>query len=339
MGCCCSVPRGLVSKKKLRIKESTPHGAVNLDLSVVQRQIVCMGLPAEGLEAWYRNPYDDVVDYLDFRFKDQYMVYNLCSEKAHVYPADRFHGRVAYFPFPDHHACPLEMIHSFTRHALGYLAGGDERVAVIHCKAGKGRTGLMACCLLMHLEPRLANARDAIEYYGKARTSDGRGLTIPSQIRYVEYYEQLIRSTGGAVPTHIPAMDVQSFSLRGLGTTDAARFGAVEFITSGATISISLDPTDTAVNPSNGVTVVHLQPDLVVVTVAACDAFRRLSGDVRVNFKSSVAASKWVGALTFHTLFMKKSYGFCEIDKLYKKTSLPQDAAITFDYLEVMTAT
>lgn len=328
MGCCCSVPRSLVSKQKIRIKDNTPNGTVDLDLTVIDKNIVCMGFPAVGIESWYRNPYDDVVKYLDHRFGAEYMVYNLCSESQHVYPPEKFHGRVAYFPFPDHHACPLEMIPKFVEHATAFFSGDTNRVAVIHCKAGKGRTGLFACCLLMHLVPRLADAESAMKYYGTARTHNGKGLTIPSQRRYVEYYGSLRKMSNGHLPSIIPTIDLKTITLRGL--LDAVPIKVLEIITSTETTVIVLDGEDAAVPiiPTG-------RGRDIVVDVSKLEALSRLRGDVRINGKASTSDKSWVAALSIHTLFIKKGYAPSEIDKLYK-SSLPQDAGVFFEYLEVM---
>ena len=55
-------------------------------------------------------------------------------------------------------------------------------MAAVHCKAGKGRTGLVVVCYLMYsgLRPDAATAR---AYYDRERTKDSKGLTIISQAR------------------------------------------------------------------------------------------------------------------------------------------------------------
>lgn len=253
MGCCCSCTRTLVSKKKKRYIEKpsssnepthpVPAGGVDLDMIIFNGNIVCMGFPASGLEAWYRNPYSQVLEFLDIRFSNRYKVYNLCVEKQHQYDmAGYFHGRTATYPFRDHHACPLALIPDFIEDAVAWVGNPNVEgregfetvnppnsgVVAIHCKAGKGRTGLMAICLLMALDPAYSgNPDEAIAYYGRERAHDGKGLTHRSQIRYVQYYAKLRALSDGKMPALIPVIEITGIRLDGL----APELSAITHIT------------------------------------------------------------------------------------------------------------
>ena len=42
------------------------------------------------------------------------------------------------------------MIRDFCEDAAAFLGGGEGRTVAVHCKAGRGRTGLMLCAYLLH---------------------------------------------------------------------------------------------------------------------------------------------------------------------------------------------
>jgi phosphatidylinositol-3,4,5-trisphosphate 3-phosphatase/dual-specificity protein phosphatase PTEN len=63
---------------------------------------------------------------------------------------------------------------------------------VVHCNAGKDRTGTLISCYLI-FSGLAENAKDAITYYGWKRFRHGRGVTQPSQVRYVYYFEQVYK--------------------------------------------------------------------------------------------------------------------------------------------------
>ena len=177
--------RQLVSQDKNRFC----YDEFDLDLTYITPNIVAMGKPSTSIESMYRNKLDDVVEFFNQRHPNHYKVYNLCETK--LYPENTFYQQ-GYFPFQDHEAPPLNLIKPFCEDAKNFLDSDSKNLVAIHCKAGKGRTGTFISCLLLYLNI-FDNAADCLKYYGMMRVENGRGVTVPSQIRYVFYFEQIIK--------------------------------------------------------------------------------------------------------------------------------------------------
>ena len=242
--------RGLVSKKKIRYVDKQ-HG-FNLDLSYIpsgvpfptlpidstyekdkkpqRTQLIAMGFPSEGTEGLYRNPIKEVRRFFDTFHKDKFKIYNLCSEKAYdvekLFNPDEEEttskARTARFGFDDHNPPPLHLMLPFCKDLEKWLTDDPENVASIHCKAGKGRTGTLICVYLVHTGRYTAD--EALAEFGRARTENAKGVTIPSQQRYVHYYEQLKLRNYEVVErkyqiTHIRFITVPTFdsALHGYG--------------------------------------------------------------------------------------------------------------------------
>ncbi|XP_065876189.1 phosphatidylinositol 3,4,5-trisphosphate 3-phosphatase and protein-tyrosine-phosphatase PTEN2A-like [Euphorbia lathyris] len=190
--------RHAVSQNKRRYQE----GGFDLDLSYITENIIAMGFPAGDLssgilgffEGFYRNHMEEVISFLETHHKGKYKVYNLCAER--LYDASKFEGKVASFPFDDHNCPPLPLITSFCRSAYSWLKEDIENVVVVHCKAGMGRTGVMICSLLIFLK-FFPTAGESIDSFNQKRCVDGKALVLPSQIRYVKYFDRVLTHFNG----------------------------------------------------------------------------------------------------------------------------------------------
>lgn len=170
--------RSLVSKNKIRYQQD----GFDLDLTYVTDRLIVMGFPSSSLEGVYRNPMDEVQRFIHTYHAGHCRVVNLCSERS--YDPACFDGNVACFPFDDHHPPLLRQMAEYCLDVQRYLDADPDNVVATHCKAGKGRTGVMLSAYLLYagLQP---TAHAALACFAERRTADGKGVTIPSQIRYV----------------------------------------------------------------------------------------------------------------------------------------------------------
>ncbi|XP_077211695.1 calcium/lipid-binding (CaLB) phosphatase [Tasmannia lanceolata] len=201
----------------------------DLDMSYITDHLLAMSFPAEHMRAMYRNPLWQVKDVLDMRHSGHYKVYNLCIEES--YDPSHFHGRVEMFPFDDNHVPSLETIKLFCESVYSWLSVDPKNIAVIHCMAGKGRTGLMVCAYLVYTG---MSADAALQLYADRRTTNNQGVSIPSQRRYVSYWSKILTFPRGVVdgPPNVILPQPSSRELRRIRLYDTVNIGSVFFVVS-----------------------------------------------------------------------------------------------------------
>jgi phosphatidylinositol-3,4,5-trisphosphate 3-phosphatase/dual-specificity protein phosphatase PTEN len=181
-----SLLKNIVSKNKIRYSLN----GFDLDLTYITNRIIAMGFPADNYEKIYRNSKDEILRFFEERHKNHYKVYNLCSENT--YPDDTFYHQ-GYFPFDDHESPPFNLIYDICVDIKNFLEKDPLNIIAIHCKAGKGRTGTIICSYLIY-SGICENAEQALNFFSKMRTHNNKGVTIPSQIRYVKYFSEILLS-------------------------------------------------------------------------------------------------------------------------------------------------
>jgi protein-tyrosine phosphatase len=177
--------RAYVSADKKRFN----LGGFDLDLTYITDRIIAMSFPADGVESTYRNDIAEVSRLLSLNHKNHFMIFNL-SERT--YDDKRFFdGRVqSWCGFPDHHAPPLLLLLRIVQEIHNFLMANSQNVVVVHCLAGKGRTGTVIAAYLI-FSGLFDNADAAMNYFAVQRSVNNWGITGPSQKKYIQYFAEL----------------------------------------------------------------------------------------------------------------------------------------------------
>jgi len=141
--------------------------------------------------AVWRNSIDDVSSFLNTKHAGKYYVYNLTENQ---YDTAKFEGRVHWMGWMDHNAPPIQLLYEIMLSMDDWLKADPLNIAVIHCKAGKGRTGTVIASYLVY-SGQTDTAQEALQMFAKQRfsTATSLGVEIPSQARAVYYMQMLLK--------------------------------------------------------------------------------------------------------------------------------------------------
>ncbi|KAK4227170.1 nucleoporin POM33 [Podospora fimiseda] len=211
------------------------HQETGLDLCYVTKKIIATSGPSQTYpQRAYRNPLDRLVSYLDSKHGDGWAIWEFRAEGT-GYPDEAVHGRINHYPWPDHHPPPFGVVPLVMGGMRNWLKGetpqdadaaaatGEEgkekennnRVVVVHCKAGKGRSGTMACSYL--ISECGWKAEDALARFTERRMRPGfgSGVSIPSQLRWVSYVDRWTNKGGKRyVDRGVEVLEVHIWGLR-----------------------------------------------------------------------------------------------------------------------------
>eukprot|EP00026_Physarum_polycephalum_P011383 Phypoly_transcript_11602.p1 GENE.Phypoly_transcript_11602~~Phypoly_transcript_11602.p1 ORF type:complete len:348 (+),score=29.66 Phypoly_transcript_11602:104-1147(+) len=184
--------RTAVSRDKYRFQD----GTFDLDLCYITTRIIAMGFPGTAFEKAWRNSKDEVCQFLQVYHDNSYLVINVSERVYDPLPLQR----VEYFGWPDHHAPSLTLLLACVQRIDQWLLADPQNVVAIHCMAGRGRTGTVIAAFLLYIKMFLT-AADALSFFASRRSSTGEGVQVPSQIRFVEYFAEMVEAANNGMPT------------------------------------------------------------------------------------------------------------------------------------------
>jgi hypothetical protein len=181
-----------------------------LDLTFVHPRVIVIGSP------FVNHSLNALRNYFQKNFVQRdrvnYCIYNFSAEEDYNIEQDL--ENVITYGFPENNPCPLELLIHVCTLIDTFLNQDLENVIVLHSKngnvkdlrnglflfifivslfdfIGKGRACLVAACVLL-LSSQVATSTEAISLIRTKRGKDA--LTLPSQIRYLFYYEKLLKT-------------------------------------------------------------------------------------------------------------------------------------------------
>jgi protein-tyrosine phosphatase len=168
-----------------------PHG-IPLDLSYITDNLLCCSFPSSAFpRRFYRNDIEDLVEYLNLEHFGHWKIFNLRAQHFSEYDlnAENLKGRIVNYPWVDHEGLPFFYLIRVLDAIDQFICEDEQNVVVLHCRMGKGRSGLIAAAYLIYKKGLSKDAAEK-EFTDKRMTTGfGTGVSIKSQLKYCEYME------------------------------------------------------------------------------------------------------------------------------------------------------
>eukprot|EP01088_Endostelium_zonatum_P020052 TRINITY_DN7212_c0_g1_i1.p1 TRINITY_DN7212_c0_g1~~TRINITY_DN7212_c0_g1_i1.p1 ORF type:complete len:605 (-),score=168.29 TRINITY_DN7212_c0_g1_i1:28-1842(-) len=179
----------------------------NLTLAYVTDRILFVSLPANKIDALYKNDPDEVHLFLEKNHHSRYLIINLSSSPLNT---QKFSHSVVDFPnsVRNYSPPPLNLLFQILKVCKNHLDSNPSNIIAFTTLKHSGRAATIIASLLLQLNPSLSPL-SALQLYLSSKsksfnTSTSSQMYSPSQLRYVNYFSQII-SGAHIPPTPLPS--------------------------------------------------------------------------------------------------------------------------------------
>lgn len=197
----------------------------DLDLSYITSRVMVMSYPADGIESTYKNNIDDVRDFLEAKYAENYLVINVSSR---TYRTEKLSNRVVNCCLVGHRLPPLEKLISLCRKIHSWLKADKRHVVLIHCQDGRDASGVVVAAFFVFCK-LFKNPNVAADMFSIRRCGIGHKVSLTaSQERYLLYITQLINNQ--ETKPHKYSVYIKSITIHPVPVFNKARNGSRPFI-------------------------------------------------------------------------------------------------------------
>eukprot|EP00823_Brevimastigomonas_motovehiculus_P009100 TRINITY_DN8782_c0_g1_i1.p1 TRINITY_DN8782_c0_g1~~TRINITY_DN8782_c0_g1_i1.p1 ORF type:complete len:438 (+),score=64.80 TRINITY_DN8782_c0_g1_i1:369-1682(+) len=167
------------------------HDQFDLNLSMITDRVIAMGCPSD-LTSKLNVYLPDLQRFVNKYYPKNIRIYSLLSELPYTKNSLE-NCEVVEFPSQGNQPLPFRLLIQLAMDMHEYISGNDNRVVAVHCNTGRSRTGLAIAAYLL-LSKKCSCADEALALFAKKRTIDQRGVTKPSMVRYLRYFESYLKN-------------------------------------------------------------------------------------------------------------------------------------------------
>lgn len=201
------------------LRRYTQNG-FNLDLCYITPQIIAMGRPAMGMDAFYNNPSTEVERFFLTQHRDKFIVVNASANYSYFSVSARYSHRQIRLPMLPHGVPKLNELWDLCAALQEFLEYDDGHVVAVHGSTDRGSVGMVVGALLLYMGA-FRQATGAMMFYERVRSSPFsrytvHGLDCASQRRFLDAFCTCVHDLK-AVPTPPRTVRLKSVKLVGVG--------------------------------------------------------------------------------------------------------------------------